>query len=78
MILDSTFTMVTEGAYPRSRQYYAYVSFYLAKQIPDLVAALTENVFWYGGDISTARWEVSQEFVEYGFYQLLVVYELRT
>lgn len=61
-----------------SRRYYASHPVYAPEQIPFLVEVLTESIVWNGGDLSTALWEVNDNFLDYGYYQLVVTFDLRS
>lgn len=61
-----------------SRRYYASHPVYTPKQIPFFVEVLTESIIWNDGDLSTALWEVNDNFLDYGYYQLVVTFDLRS
>lgn len=61
-----------------SRRYYASHPVHTPEQIPFLVEVLTESVIWNSGDLLTALWEVNVDFLDYGYYQLIVTFDLRS
>lgn len=71
-------TSTTTESGSTSRRYYASHQVYAPEQLPFLVDVLTETIVWNGGNLSTALWSVSDEFLDYGYYQLLVTFDLRT
>lgn len=70
---SSTTTMNDQA----SRRYDAWYPLHDAEQIPFLVEALTECILLNGGDLSTALWEVNTNFLDYGYYQLVVSFYVR-
>lgn len=61
-----------------SRRYEAWYPLHDASQIPWLVLLLHETVLFNHGDLSTALWEVNVNFLDYGYYQLVVTFDLRS
>lgn len=60
--------------YNRKLQWTAQLPVYAPAEIPFLVDVLTENIIYAGGDISTAQWECTSEWFDYGAHRLVVTY----
>lgn len=73
--MTSSITTANNQTYKR---YEAWHPLHDAAQIPFLVEVLTESIVWNGGDLSTALWEVNDNFLDYGYYQLVVTFDLRS
>lgn len=71
-------TSTTTESGSTSRRYDAWYPLHQVEQIPFFVSVLTELVVVHHGNLSTATWEVNDNFLDYGYYQLLVTFELRT
>lgn len=71
-------TSTTTENVPESKRYEAWYPLHQVEQIPFFVKVLTELVVVHHGNLSTAMWEVNDNFLDYGYYQLLVTFDLRT
>lgn len=61
-----------------SRRYYAAGLFYTIEDLIDAVAVMTDTIIWNYGDLSNALWVVSDKFLDYGKYQLIVSFDLKS
>jgi hypothetical protein len=48
-----------------------------ALQLPFVVEILTEALIRFNGLLSTAEWEVSDKYLEYGYCSVIVVFNVR-